>query len=110
MTFQKAEDWDYEVEDQCSLCGMRGGTIFHKVYRCAATREGVKSVMPEWSWVEMQGTVNESSKFWTSAIFPHQLDVAPQPMEGFHYSVGAGDEGMNEAGLDVDEFGGAHLH
>ena len=55
MTMQRASDCGYEVTNCCPLCGQPGDTLFHRVYRCPATRELVKAVVPGWFWRDHWG-------------------------------------------------------
>ena len=106
MTMQRAWDWGYKVANKCPLCGAEGDTLFHRVYRCPATCEAVKAVVPGWFRDEVTGEeVDKDYRFWTSAIFPNPLDVAPPPVDGFHYVVAD----PEEEGYNADDFGG-HLH
>ena len=59
-------------------------------------------MVPGWFWDEVRGEeVDKDYRSWTSAIFPNPLDVAPPPVDGFHYVVAD----PEEEGYNADDFG-----
>ena len=80
--------------------------MFHRVCRCPATCEAVKAGVLGWFWGEVRGEeVDKDYRFWTSSIFPNPLDVAPPPVDGFHYVV----TDLEEEGYNADDFGGISI-
>ncbi len=82
MTFARAAAAGYLVENKCPLCGARGDTIIHRVWRCqhpdaVAARE---AAVPQWIIQEFQRAADpEHSTFWQTGIIPHPADIWPAP-------------------------------
>ncbi len=82
LTMGRAAAEGYDVPDICPLCGECGDTIFHRVYRCAKTRDAVQSVVPKWFWREAQ-QASADDLFWTTGIMPHPADIYPPPRDDY---------------------------
>ncbi len=78
LTKSKAREYGYDVEDVCDLCGANGDSVYHRTYKCSATEESVKRVVPQWFWEEAQ-RARPGDKFWVTASVPHPADVVPPP-------------------------------
>ena len=101
MTMGRVVAWGYDVADVCPLRGAKGDNLFHRVSKCPCTRKHVEEVLPKWLWEEICSGVDESYKFWVTAMFPSPLDTAPLPVNGFQVQEKATDECD-----EVDNFGG----
>ncbi len=83
MTFARAAAAGYLVENLCPLCGARGDTIVHRVWRCqhpdaVAARE---AAVPKWLLQEFHRAVEpERNAFWSTAFIPHPADIWPAPI------------------------------
>ncbi len=76
----KARDRGYLTEGDCPLCKMAPDTIGHRTYGCIKTEDAVREAVPRWFWEEANRTAARGA-FWTTAIIPHPVDVAPPPRE-----------------------------
>ncbi len=82
MTFNRAAQGGYLVEDICPKCGRRGDTVRHRVWECehpdvAAARN---AVAPSWLREEMSRRPASQSR-WVTGIIPHPGDIWPRPAE-----------------------------
>ncbi len=112
MTYSRAAAAGYLVEDICPLCGARGDTVLHRIWRCQhpsalAARE---AAAPRWLLEEFrraEGTDNDER--WTTALIPHPADVWPGPAAQADMQFEwVGDE--TPADDDRDDKGSPSLH
>ncbi len=82
MTYHRAHQMGYAVDDLCPKCGQRGDTHFHRIWKCChpevvAARE---AIAPRWLIEEANRQhASDDHIFWTTAFFPHPADVWPRP-------------------------------
>ncbi len=82
MTYSRAADLGYAVDDICPLCGMAGDTLRHRIWRCThpdAVRARCQHA-PEWLQREQERRPLSDS-LWTTGWIPHPADVWPQPSD-----------------------------
>ncbi len=80
MTYARAKQEGYMVEDACPLCGARGDTLRHRIW-CCQHPEAVAarcSAAPRWVRQEAERRSADDT-FWTNALIPHPADVWPAP-------------------------------
>ncbi len=80
MTYHRAAMSGYLVVDACPLCGARGDTMQHRIWRCThpAAVAARNAVAPQWlQQEESRRPANES--FWVSGFICHPGDVWPTP-------------------------------
>ncbi len=82
LTKNRARKYGYDVEDTCDLCGHRGDTVHHRTYKCSATQQAVRAVVPRWFWDEAQAA-DPADTFWVTASMPHPADMMPQPKSDY---------------------------
>ncbi len=78
LTKSDAKARGYDIDDTCELCGAKGDSVYHRTYKCSATKESVEGVVPRWFWEEAQKARPED-KFWVTASVPHPADLVPPP-------------------------------
>ncbi len=82
MTYARAAAAGYLVDNRCPLCGIRGDTMVHRIWRCqhpeaAAARE---ATVPRWLLQEFSRAEDpERNAMWTTGMIPHPADVWPLP-------------------------------
>ncbi len=82
MTFNRAAELGYAVEDVCPLCGMAGDTLRHRIWRCTHP-DAVRArniFAPEWLQREQERRP-ASDALWTTGWFPHPADEWPRPSD-----------------------------
>ncbi len=82
MTYHKAAQGGYLVEDRCPLCGQRGDTLRHRIWECchpevAAAR---RAAAPAWL-IDEVARRPRNQVLWTSGLMPHPGDVLPRPAD-----------------------------
>ncbi len=93
------------VQDICPLCGCRGDTIFHRVWKCLhpdAVAARCRAA-PQWLRDEVdRGTVNRT--LCTKGLIPHPGDVWPRPAgeatPTAHYD-GGGERPLTSEGVPI---------
>ncbi len=85
-TAVKAKERGYDIDGLCAVCRMAPDTIRHRTYGCDGTREAVKAAVPRWFWEEAQ-RCGAHTPFWTTAVVPHPVDVAPKPRQDLYCEV-----------------------
>ncbi len=78
LTKSKAKEHGYDIDDTCDLCGAKGDSVYHRTYKCSATEESVRRVVPQWFWDEAQ-RARLGDKLWVTASVPHLADLVPPP-------------------------------
>ncbi len=78
LTRHKASALGYDIDDVCEMCGEPGDSVFHRTYKCRATENLVRNVVPKWFWDEAQ-RADGADRFWTTATVPHPADLIPPP-------------------------------
>ncbi len=105
MTYHRAAKEGYMVQDVCPLCGCRGDTIFHRVWKCLHP-DAVAArcrASPQWFRDEIdRGTVNRT--LCTTGMIPHPGDVWPRPardaIPSAHYE-GDGERPIAPEGIPI---------
>ncbi len=80
MTYSRASQSGYLVEDRCPLCGRLGDTLRHRIWECdnpevAAAR---RKAAPAWLISEAARRPREQA-LWVGGLIPHPGDVWPRP-------------------------------
>ncbi len=102
MTYHKAAQGGYLVEDRCPLCGQKGDTIWHRVWECCHPQvaDARRAAVPAWLIDEVARRPREHI-FWTSGLLPHPGDTWPRPAANPTLDVeyrGDGDPPLREDG------------
>jgi hypothetical protein len=82
MTYSRAACSGYLVADRCPMCGRRGDTMRHRIWRCrhpdvVAARD---AVAPQWLQREQDRRAEDDS-FWVTGWIPHPADTWPAPAD-----------------------------
>ncbi len=80
MTYSRASAGGYLVQDICPMCGCRGDTLHHRIWRCqhpevVAARN---RVAPQWLQAEVARRPATQTR-WVTGFFPHPGDTWPRP-------------------------------
>ncbi len=82
MTYSRAAELGYAVDDVCPLCGAIGDTLRHRIWYCDHP-DAVRArnqVAPEWIQRE-QSRRPASDVLWLTGWIPHPADVWPAPAD-----------------------------
>ncbi len=100
MTLSRAVSLGYLVADVCPLCGAKGDTIRHRIWRCQhpTAIAARNAVAPSWIQEEQERRP-ESDSFWTTGWLPHPADIWPAPASSpdAHIIFGESAEGEEPA-------------
>ncbi len=82
MTYSRAVEGGYLVEDRCPMCGMLGDTLHHRIWACkhpdaVAARE---ATAPAWLRLEAN-TAGQGDDTFTTAFIPHPGDIIHHPSD-----------------------------
>ncbi len=80
MTYHRAANSGYLVDDLCPKCGCRGDTLHHRIWGCMHPDvvEARNRVAPQWIRDEVARRA-ATQAFWTSGLLPHPGDTWPRP-------------------------------
>jgi hypothetical protein len=82
MTYSQAAAAGYLVDNRCPLCGIRGNTVLHRVWRCQhpSVVQAREAAVPRWLLDEFSRAVDvEHDVLGVTAFVPHPADVWPRP-------------------------------
>ncbi len=105
MTYSRASAGGYLVQDICPMCGCRGDTLHHRIWRCQHPEviAARNRVAPRWLQAEVARRPATQSR-WVTGFFPHPGDTWPRPVTEadpiVEYS-GCGDPPRGDMGLPV---------
>ncbi len=102
MTYSKAVQGGYLVQDRCPLCGKFGDTLHHRIWECEHPQvvAARRTAAPPWIMQEIARRPRNQA-LWVSGLIPHPGDDWPRPASEAIPTVefqGPGEPPMHEDG------------